>query len=719
MLFPTIESIASNMRVHVQNFKKAVKSNGSLTCYMVQCLPFGPPRSGKSCLYECLLGRLPPGTPTTDQPGTGSMSTDALTGTRMIQIKMNCHQGTTKSIVVEGATWNEVMSLDEEIAIYMKSIPAPVTTHTPKPTPPPHSQSTGSIKPSSEVQSTSEQLPPLQTQPATSHTPLDEALIDAITQGVTGGNIDTSKLQALLDESITIFFSDTGGQPEFHEVLPALVAGPTVFMLVFNLLKALDSLYKVEYESSHNKYEMYESSFTLHDVLMKCLSSITSYHNAQVREFKEHASLEFPPPATSVMAIGTHSDLVKKEKIVEMDEALQQSIAETALERESIFEPYKRGQLVIPVDNYNKKDGSKVRQVFERLIRRGGLSSYKVELPVAWLCLQLFLRQKGSSTISLSECREIGKRLTIASEDELKSCLFYLHYKTGTIRYYSSVEELKDTVIIQPSIIFSAVSDFIVSTFTLENATPAVQESFKTLGLLKYSEVKSIFNKQKFSIEMSFLQLAALLRHMNILVPAHDTNYDYFLPCALAHAPKFDPSDPTSVINPTKAIDSLYLLFKGGFVPVGVYCGLIGFLCKRSWFRIAYDHSRKPRLYRDLAVMTFEPENCKYSVNCIIKVTANHIEITFEECDNEVDLVCPKIKQFISDSLPDVCTQLQYSHDIWQYGTHCRNKSCLSKKLVHEAKVEKQNTRRGFCTFTKGTYPLEANDLYWFSGIVY
>ena len=715
LLFLTTESIASNMEVYVQNFKKAIKSKGSLTCYMVQLLPFGPPRSGKSCLYDSLLGRLPPGTPTTtDQPGTGSDSTDALTGTKMIQIKMDCRQGTTKPIFVDGATWNEVMSLEEEIAIYMKSIPAPVTTRTPKPTPPAHSQSTGRTKPSSEVQSTSEQLPPLQTQPARSqHTPLDNALIDAITQGVTDGNIDTSKLQALLDESITIFFSDTGGQPEFHEVLPALVAGPTVFMLVFNLLKALDSLYEVKYESSHNTYDVYKSFFTLREVLIKCLSSIISYHKAQLHEFQKHTSLKCPSPPTSVMAIGTHSDLVKKEKVVEMNEALQQFIAETALETKIILEPYNEDQLVIPVDTYNTEDGSKVREVFERLIRRG-VSPYKVELPVAWLGLQLFLRQKESSTISLSECREIGKGLKISSEDELKSCLFYLHYKTGTIRYYDKIEELKDTVIIQPSIIFAAVSDFIVSTFTLKNATPAAKNSFKTLGLLKESEVESIFKKHEMSIEMSFLQLAALLRHKNILVPAHDKNFDYFLPCALAHAPIFKPLDPGSVINPTKVVDPLCLLFEGGFVPVGVYCGLIAFLCKHSW-SIAYDHSRKPRLYRDLAVMTFVPEKCEYSVNCIFKITVNHIEITFEECDNEVDLVCPEIRQFISNSLPDVCTQLQYSRDIWQYGTRCRNRRCQSVK-VHNAKAVKQNTR-GSCTLTRETYPLEAKDLYWFSGI--
>ncbi len=449
---------------------------------------------------------------------------------------------------------------------------------------------------------------------------------------------------------------------------------------------------------------------------MKCLSSIISYHNAQVCEFQEHTSLECAPPPTSVMAIGTHSDLVKKEKVVEMNEALQQSIADTALERESIFEPFKTGELVIPVDNYNTKDGSKVRQVFERLIRRG-VSPYKVELPVAWLGLQLFLRKKGSSTISLSECRKIGMGFTIASADELKSCLFYLHYKTGTIRYYGSVEELKDTVIIQPSIIFSAVSDFIVSTFTLENATMAVQKSFKTLGLLKYSEVKSTFKKHKVSQEISFLQLAALLRHMNILVPAHDKNYDYFLPCALAHAPKFDPSDPASVINPTKAVDPICLMFESGFVPGGVYSGLIGFLCKHSW-SIAHDHSRKPRLYRDLAVMKFELKACKFSVNCIIQVMATHIEISFENRNEEVHLICPYIKQIISNSLPDVCTQLQYSLSIWQYGTRCRHIDCLSFE-DHIASVNEQD-KRGSCTLTSETYPLETGrDLHWFSGKVY
>ena len=108
---------------------------------------------------------------------------------------------------------------------------------------------------------------------------------------------------------------------------------------------------------------------------------------------------------------------------------------------------------------------------------------------------------------------------------------------------------------------------------------------------------------------------------------------------------------------------------------------------------------------------------CKFSVDCIIKVTANHIEITFEECDNEIYLVWPEIKQFVSNSLPDVCTQLHYSLNIWQYGTRCRQRKCLSKK-VHIAKVKKQDTR-GFCTLTRETYPLESIDFYWFSGIVY
>ena len=90
---------------------------------------------------------------------------------------------------------------------------------------------------------------------------------------------DTSKVEKLLKDTLTIFYTDTGGQPEFQEVLPALVAGPTIFVLMFNLAKCLGARYTVTYRTSNEESNSYMSSFTVKNVFMQCLSSIASYHN--------------------------------------------------------------------------------------------------------------------------------------------------------------------------------------------------------------------------------------------------------------------------------------------------------------------------------------------------------------------------------------------------------------------------------------------------------
>ena len=51
----------------------------------------------------------------------------------------------------------------------------------------------------------------------------------------------------------TLYLTDSGGQPEFQELLPALVVGPCVFFVVLPLNKELNEKYKVEYMRPDNQ----------------------------------------------------------------------------------------------------------------------------------------------------------------------------------------------------------------------------------------------------------------------------------------------------------------------------------------------------------------------------------------------------------------------------------------------------------------------------------
>ena len=453
---------------YIEAFKEAVAHKGSLTCYITQCMPFGPPSVGKTCLYHCLLDRKPPGKPTTrEELGSGPESTNILTKRRMIQV--NIHNPKSKRldkaiVADEGCQWNEISTLQDEIALYLKAVHSQKKLHETVSASPLPGNASKHINPNLAEQSTMPSSPVMRfnaevddlSNDSSSHSTvqLDDAILNAITDHLKHGEVDLAKVQHLLDKSLTIFYTDTGGQPEFQEVLPALVAGPTVFLLTFNLYEPLERVYEVRYASSEDNYEPYESTFTVKEVLMQCLSSIVSYHDSQ----SEHCSqvqlsdaskyCKITPPPTKILVVGTHSDLVSEKEIARIDQDFTAAVTDTILEDEGIIEFFRREKLIIPINNYNPDDGYKVRRVFDRAVKKEVKvsSPYKIEIPVHWLGMELYLRQQESSVVSYQNCLEIGMKLGM-QEEELSSCLWYLHHKMGTIRHYSSLEKLQDIVI--------------------------------------------------------------------------------------------------------------------------------------------------------------------------------------------------------------------------------------------------------------------------------
>lgn len=94
---------------------------------------------------------------------------------------------------------------------------------------------------------------------------------------------DINEVQPLFDHNFTIYFRHCGRQPEFHEVVPALVS---LFLLVFNLSEILDTQYKVTYKTSNNEVSahsktvwqpLYLTSFDLRGKTILIILTITIY----------------------------------------------------------------------------------------------------------------------------------------------------------------------------------------------------------------------------------------------------------------------------------------------------------------------------------------------------------------------------------------------------------------------------------------------------------
>ena len=80
------------------------------------------------------------------------------------------------------------------------------------------------------------------------------------------------------DRLTTIYFLDTGGQPEFHELLPPLLHGSAFHLIFFNafqsLFKAVEVVYRHQDDDvSSTKYETSSSSIEIiHQLLVSFFS---------------------------------------------------------------------------------------------------------------------------------------------------------------------------------------------------------------------------------------------------------------------------------------------------------------------------------------------------------------------------------------------------------------------------------------------------------------
>ena len=406
---------------------------------------------------------------------------------------------------------------------------------------------------------------------------------------------DVKNVQPLFDQTLTIYFRDCGGQPEFHEVLPALVSQSTLFFLVFNLSEDLDSQYSVTYKTAENKVSVrYESSFTVGQALLQCLASISSIGNYlkprtsflhRLKSFFIQAldnvlqfwKIKMGLSVSKVIIIGTHKDkLGDIEKadndVLLIDNQLQCQLKGTDWYTEDMVIPTETGRILLGINTFNPNDVRKLKDLVYDLALSG---SYQINVPVLWLAFEFCIRKLGKKVMTLKECQSFAQECKIKRKEEFNAALWFLHNVMGTIRYFKNVPELENVVITDTELLFHIVTDLVVNTFAFGKHITKKSEydRFRSSGRFTKRHLMhcEAIKKKVLSVE----QVLAILEHLVIIAPlgineASKEN-EYFLPCVLVHA-----SLPTTpLIRNDGNILSLLITFKCLYTPRGIFSSLI------------------------------------------------------------------------------------------------------------------------------------------------
>ena len=388
--------------------------------------------------------------------------------------------------------------------------------------------------------------------------------------------LSNRKLRSIKDieKTTTLYFMDTGGQPEFHEIMPLILSGPALHLIFFNLTFDLDDLIPIRFchQDGTDSTITYMSSYTGKQMIFQLLSSL--YY------FSKTLSSDSEPAA---VLIGTHFDQLKGQDEIKINDALNLLLSNVEFHDQGFltYPTRDKSTIFIPVNNYSGEEEEIHKlQAFLKQVIDDRFSP--VELPSSWLFFHLLLRhhyENSPGVCTLADCRALAKGCGL-DEKDVPQVLRYIHRHLGTILFYEEVQGVNELVICDPNVLFESIYHLVAVCFggSRDHHTSAAE--VRKTGEIP-SKVLERVSSQPSSSLLTNEHIVELLKHLKILTEFHsDEKIVYFMPCILQ--PDNSPDLYCKALQ-TLCPPPLLVRFDGNYIPIGIFSALVVKLSQSSW----------------------------------------------------------------------------------------------------------------------------------------
>ena len=365
-------------------------------------------------------------------------------------------------------------------------------------------------------------------------------------------NAPVSELESIPETWDLFTFLDTGGQPEFINMLPAINNSTAITFVVLNISDGKDGLNSkvvVQYQHDGYNYDKCTLKYTnMH--LLKCLFSSVkvaamqkNYLNPYI--VKRVTKDKHPEPVIYIM--GTCIDMLKEnfgekyyEEVLEIDKDVTKLVNMIKDKDILKFQCNEKFVHVIPVDNTISRGPQEdtkcetaetvrsIREHCNTILK----SKAQYEIPISWFILELELRNNDKVCIPLTEVKTICDKIMPSHRqmkiNQIKEILKFYH-SFGMLLYFSEVDGMNNYVITNSQWLFLNLTKIIMCKF-VNNAnniydSDIIEEMNKGICSLKLLR-KLDLNLQGIKLE-SFIKL---LVHLKIITPVKN---GYFMPTIL------------------------------------------------------------------------------------------------------------------------------------------------------------------------------------------
>ena len=467
--------------------------------------------------------------------------------------------------------------------------------------------------------------------------------------------------KALLDVD-WIYIVDSGGQPQFREMLPVLVKSATACVLTVKLNEPLDKRNEVEFvEKGKELCKPYQSQSNNQQVVKRCSQIVAS----QTKGCK-------------LFLVGTHRD--------EEDKCKEESRIEKNEKLIKLLEPQfgtnlqymANGQAIFPLDCKTKPTQQQDEDVMKDLrIAVTGIirSKPKKEIPIYWLLLELLIHQLAGAkygVLSYEVCKEKAKDVLKIEEVAFPAAVKFLSETVGTILHFPVVAP---HIIFMPQAILTPLSELVKLHHILKDKIPGKCKprsgewmEFQKCGILSESLLQTApFEVKVFSNTYTVHNFITILKELHIVAQIEEGIF--FLPSVLIELSCEEIAEHIYIEESCRCLEPLVLYYSeshcGGtiqnWLPVSSFIRLVALLQNNHGWNLYKNELRKPTcLYRNCIQFRL-PDNQPGIVTLVDQL--KHLEIYLNVSELEVHSVCSYVHNIVKSGLKEVHKCENYSKD--------------------------------------------------------
>ena len=510
-----------------------------------------------------------------------------------------------------------------------------------------------------------------------------------------GGELEalSHPLTEQLLRSLWVYFSDCGGQPQYHELLPLFVRRINSALCVTRLTDKLDKVQAVEYYDEGKRVGVpQQSQLSAKDTIQCLVNTIQSYstqdkppsiimvgtHLDQLEEKMKQLSLsEANPMPSSGAAAQTSTQPLASERIETLEEKNKQllEMLEPEFSDQLVYFSSDLKELLFPLNTLGRGEREKaIAHSMRCAVEKSGAREVKV--PVWWYVLELLLqelaKELGRGVLSRAECLQMARLLNIR-EESFDAALVYFD-ELNVIKYSPKV--LPNVVFVDSQIPLDKVSELVYHNYLLRqkeadepsSETPVMKgfKHFRDHGVVSDEcleqfprhYVPKIFTKDDLSKLLMSLLVFAEIPPPDWIKDTASAKQKYYVMLSLL------PTLPEAELDRYRVSSNgvaatLLVRFPGGSRRAGVFCCFVIHLIRHCGWDLLLK-SKQP-LYRNcisLQLLSSPPSTITLiDSNTYIEV---HVDITAPVPRSEYASHFPIIRQAILNGIQAACSALNY-----------------------------------------------------------